>query len=179
MQRSRLASTRRQFLRGSGSAAALLALARLPAGAAPSANTATGVRSSIFDARGREILTQIVERMVETGEPDAPAVRDTRAIQVIEALCSGLDPALVEPLPMLMRAVEWSPLLFDWRLTPFTRLDAAGQDACLRGWMTSRFTLRRLAFFALRNLAFVGWYSQEASWSLIGYSGPLLGEPTP
>ena len=40
--------------------------------------------------------------------------------------------------------------------------------------MTSRLALRRTAFLGLRNLCFLGWYSQPESWSLIGYQGPLL-----
>jgi hypothetical protein len=51
--------------------------------------------------------------------------------------------------------------------------DAEG-DASLRAWMTSRLGFRRRAFYALRNLAFLGYYSQEATWPLIGYRGPIL-----
>jgi hypothetical protein len=112
--------------------------------------------------------------MVETGEPGAPALRGTAAIDTLDALCVGLDPALSRPLPMLMRAIEWGPLLFELTFTRFSRMTPEQRDASLRAWMTSRLALRRKAFFALRNLAFLGWWSQPETWRLIGYAGPLL-----
>ena len=52
------------------------------------------------------------------------------------------------------------------------------QDASLRAWMTSRLAIRRLAFTGVRNLCMLGYYSQEESWPLIGYAGPLIARPT-
>lgn len=168
----RLATTRRGFLAWAGTGAALAAVARLPlaAGAAAPAGS-----DRFFADAEREILTQVVARMVETGEAAAPAVRRTGAIDVIDGLVGGLDPAISAPLPMLLRAVEWGPPLFERRLSRFTRLAPEEQDAALRGWMTSRLALRRQGFLALRNLAFVGYWSQRETWPLIGYAGPLLG----
>jgi hypothetical protein len=172
--RERLATTRRGFLRLSGSAAALGALARLPA--LPAAARAAGPAGAarFFDERRSEILTQVVERMVASGEPDAPRVRDGAAVATLDSLCARLDPALTAPLPWLLDAVEWSPILFDFVPTRFTRATDAQKDAALRSWMTSRLHLRRVGFLALRNLSLLGWYAQDESWAAIGYAGPLL-----
>jgi hypothetical protein len=168
-----LAATRRGFLHLLGSGAALAALGR--AAALPgAARAATGSDSGFFDPRRREILTQIVERVVDTGEPGGPRVRDTGAVASIEALLGRLDPSLSEPLPALLDVFDWSPIVFDFVPTRFTRATDAQKDAALRSWMTSRIALRRVAFQALRNLSFVGWYAQDASWPLVGYAGPLL-----
>lgn len=166
--------SRRGFLALAGSGSALAALARLPAAAlaAPAAGSAPA--SAFFSAYEAEILTQVVERIVDSGLPDAPRVRESAAVATIDRLCAGLDPALTEPLPALLRAVEWGPYLFDWTFSRFTALDAAGKDASLRGWMTSRFALRRLGFQALKNLSLLGWYAQDESWPAIGYRGPLI-----
>lgn len=176
-------TTRRGFLRLAGGTAALGALARgtsalgglaqlraLPAGAADAAPDA-----HFFAEREREILTRIVERMVDTGEPGAPAVRDTGTVDTIDGLCRRLDPSLTAPLPALVRLVEWGPILFDGRLARFSSLDDAGCDAHLAGWMRSRLELRRMGFLALRNLALLGYWSQDETWPLIGYHGPLIG----
>jgi hypothetical protein len=64
--------------------------------------------------------------------------------------------------------------LFDFTFTRFSRMSDAEQDASLRSWMTSRLDLRRRAFYALRNLSHLGYYSQEATWPLIGYLGPFV-----
>jgi hypothetical protein len=169
------AATRRGFLRLAGATAALGALARLrvlPAAALGCAGAPSPER--FFDDAETEILTQLMERVVDTGLPDAPRVRDTRAVATVDALCRSLDPAVSGVLPLALSLLEWSPLLFDLRPSRFTKLPAAEQDATLRSFTTSRFALRRMAFLGLRNLCFMGWYSQPEVWPLIGYQGPLL-----
>ena len=165
-----ITATRRGFLRVAGGSAAFASLANLRA--LPAAASGTGGR--FFAPAEREVLTQVVERMVETGEPAAPAVRATGAIDAIDALCLSLDPDATAPLPPLLRLVEWSPLVFDGRFSRFTTLADDEQDRALTGWMRSRFAWRRMAFLALRNLALLGYWSQDATWPLIGYRGPLL-----
>ena len=167
--------TRRGFLRLAGATAAFSALAQLrvtPAAAGAADARAPGDR--FFDDAETEILTQLMQRVVETGLPDAPQVRDTRAVATVDEVCRGLDPAVSGLLPLALLLVEWGPLLFDLRFARFTKLGADEQDASLRSWATSRFELRRTAFLGLRNLCFLGWYSQPEVWSLIGYQGPLL-----
>lgn len=168
-----LSTTRRGFLRLAGAAASLQALAQLRAVPA-SATEAAAAGPAFFSPREQEILTQIVERMVDSAEPAAPRVRDTRAVATIDALCGSLDPEVTQPLPTLLRVFDWSPYVFDFRFERFTEMAPAEQDATLEGWMRSRFAVRRMAFQALRNLAFLGYYSQEETWPMIGYAGPLL-----
>jgi hypothetical protein len=167
-----LRATRRGFLRLAGTSAALTALAQVRALSAPGA--AEPLRERFFDARETEILTQIVERMVDTGEPDAPAVRETRAVATIDAFCRRLDPEISGPLPLALRLFEYGPMLFDLSFSRFSRMSDAQKDASLEAWMTSRLALRRTAFLALRNLALLGYYTQPETWPLIGYQGPLL-----
>jgi len=167
-------STRRGFLRLAGATAAFSALAQLRV--LPAAATAgeAGTERRFFDEAETEILTQVMQRMVETGLPDAPRVRDTRAVATVDAVCRGLDPAVSGVLPLALLLFEWGPPLFDLRFARFTTLGPDEQDASLRSWMTSRLALRRTAFLGVRNLCFLGWYSQPETWSLIGYQGPLL-----
>lgn len=165
--------SRRRFLALAGSGAALASLARVRAVPAAALVAPDGA-PRFFAAAEREILTQVVERMVDTGEPGAPPVRATRAIDTIDALCAGLDPGATAPLPALLRLVEWGPLLFEARFARFTALDDTEQDRSLAGWMESRLALRRIGFQALRNLALLGYWSQDETWPLVGYAGPLL-----
>jgi hypothetical protein len=169
------AISRRSFLALAGSGSALAALGRVRAadlGESPRAPEPGG--PAFFSADEADILTHVGERMVESGLPDVPRVRDTGAVAAIDRLCRGLDPELSRPLPLLLRAVEWGPFVFDFSFARFRALDAGAQEASLRGWMTSRLALRRLGFQALKNLSFLGWYSQPVSWRAIGYAGPLL-----
>lgn len=176
MTRRRTLWSRRGFLALAGSGAAFASVASLRAVPAAALEVAPA-GAGFFLPHDREILTQVVERMVDTGDPAAPAVRETRTIATIDSLCARLDPASTAPLPALLRLVEWGPLLFERRFARFTGLDAADQDAALHGWMSSGLALRRMGFFALRNLALLGYWSQDETWPLVGYAGPLLHFP--
>ena len=172
--------SRRGFLGfvGSGTAfASIASLRALPAAADPAVAAAVATPARFFGTGETEILTQVVERVVDTGEPGAPRVRETRAIATIDALCASLDPGATAPLPSLLRLIEWGPLLFEHRFARFTQLDAGAQDRALDGWMRSSLTLRRMGFYALRNLSLLGYWSQDETWPLIGYAGPLLRRP--
>jgi len=166
-----LRATRRGFLRLAAASAALTALSRIPAAGAVAGNRC---KTSFFSEHERELLTGVVERMVATGAPDAPTVRETGSIEVIDRICAGLDPGVSGVLPNLLRLVEWGPLLLDFTPTRFSKMSDAEKDASLRAWMTSRLDLRRRAFYALRNLSYLGYYSQDATWDLIGYQGPFV-----
>jgi len=166
--------TRRTFLRGAGLLASLTVVANLRGVPAAAKTTVAPLDGSVFSAGDIQILTQIVERMVDTGDPKAPRVRDTGAIGTIDRVVSGLDPAVTRDLPLALRLFEWGPFLFDATFTRFTAMTDAQKDASLASWMTSRLAVRRMGFMALRNLAFLGYYSQDAVWPLIGYAGPLL-----
>lgn len=166
------AITRRGFLWLAGATASLAALARLRV--RPALAAQVGTASAFFSPREQEILAQIAARMVASDPPDAPHVRDTATVATIDALCASLDPAITAPLPALLHVVDYAPLVFDLAPRRFTGMTPEQQDASLAGWMRSRFAFRRQAFLALRNLSFIGYYSQEECWPLIGYAGPLL-----
>ena len=155
---------------GAAGLAAVGGLRALPVSAESLDDTGEG----FFSAGEREILEAVVARMVETGDPRAPALAETRALDVIDLACAELSPDVTGLLPVALRLFEWWPFLFELRFRRFTDLDAEAQDASLRGWMTSRLGLRRTAFLAVRNLAMLGWWSQEETWPLIGYRGPLI-----
>jgi hypothetical protein len=168
-------ATRRGFLRLASTTAALAALAQLRAIPIALAAEERAGDGGFFQPGDREILTQIAERMVDTGEAGAPRVRETRTVASIDALCRRLDPSISGQLPWALRAFEYGPFVFDLTPKRFTRMSDAEKDASLEAWMTSRLAVRRLAFVALRNLSMLGYYSQPETWPLIGYMGPLVG----
>ncbi len=176
-------ATRRVFL-GAGMVSSLGALSRLaavPAAALTACGEPRGPGGgrlfSFFSDWEADQFSRIAERMVDTGHPTAPGWRDTDALATVDSLLAGLDPALSGDLPLALRLVEYGPIVFDATFTRFSRMDEVERDASLEAWMTSRLTVRRVAFTALRNLAFFGYYSQDSTWSLIGYRGPLLARP--
>jgi len=167
--------SRRSFLRATAVTAGLATLARLRAvpvaAASPPASSAT---LQIFTRNEAGILTVIVERMVESGDPTMPAVRDTDAIATIDRTLGDVDEAVVSQLRWLLTIFEYGPPLFELRMATFTGMAPEQQDDYLRGWATSRFQTRRLAFRALKNLSMLGYYAQDSTWRGIHYDGPWL-----
>jgi hypothetical protein len=170
-----LRATRRGFLRLAGATTAFTALAQLRSVPPAAADDAAG--APFFDAWQSEVLTQIAERMVDSGG-EAPPLRQTGAVATIDRLCGGLDPEISGQLPLALWLFEYAPIVFDLSFSRFTRMSDAEKDASLRAWAESRLGLRRLAFMALRNLCLLGYYSQPECWPAIGYQGPLLGADT-
>jgi len=161
-------------LGGAASLAPLAGLRALPASAAAPGDADAPAEGAFFSPREREILAAVAERMVETGDPRAPALAETGALDTIDRACAELPPAVTELLPLALRLFEWWPFLFELRFRRFSDLAPEARDASLTGWMERRFAVRRTAFLGLRNLALLAWWSQPETWPLIGYRGPLI-----
>jgi len=168
--------SRRSFLQYTALSAGLLTLSRLRVAPALAAPVAT-VGLHVLTPREAEVFTAIVERMVFTGDPSMPAVRDTDAIATIDQAVLQLDASVQSQLRWLLTIFQWGPPVFQLELKTFTAMSADERDTYLRGWATSRFATRRLAFRALKNLAMLGYYSQDATWPGIHYTGPWAPKP--
>jgi hypothetical protein len=165
---------RRSFLRAGLFGSAMLTVGNLSLTA-----PATGERrpARVLDDGERELLACIAERMVDTGEPGAPELRETAALDAMEHALASLDPGLLGQLRWALWLLDMWPALFELRFTRFRALSAPDRDASLEDWRTSSWTARRRVFYALRNLAMLGYWSQPETWRLIGYGGPWLGKP--
>ncbi len=175
MGTSRLRLTRRGFLRALAGGAGLATLTRVPAGFALAADRASGLQ--VLDASQAELVTQIVERMCFSGDPSMPSVRDTEAVLVIDQALLQVDDEVREQLAWLLWGFDWLPPVLTFDFSRFRNLAPERQDAYIRSWAASRFTLRRIAFQALKNLAMLGYYTQDATWAGIGYGGPWAPRP--
>lgn len=168
--------SRRSFLRRAAFGAGLLTLSRLrvaPVLAADSA--AAGLQ--VLNPREAEILTLIVERMVDSGDPAMPAVRATRTIFTIDQALLQLDTDLQSQFRWLLPLFDWAPAVMQLKFKRFSSMNADERDDYLRAWAGSRFATCRLAFRALKNLSMLGYYSQDETWAGIHYRGPWLPRP--
>jgi len=166
--------SRRAFLQYSALSAGLIVLSRLRP--APAAAAAPPVQAGlqVLSLRDAEIMSALTERVVYSGDSGMPAVRDTQAVQTIDRAVQQLDPRVQTQLRWLLRAFEWGPPVLTFQLTTFTGMSPEQQDAYLDGWARSNSETRRLAFRALKNLAVLGYYSQDATWKGIHYDGPWV-----
>jgi hypothetical protein len=164
--------SRRSFLRYSAITAGLATLARIPSFPARAAAATAPAQLKVLDDDEAEILTAIVERMVYSGDPAMPAVRDTQAIATIDAALLELDAAVVSQFRWLLTLFQYGPPFLQLRFSTFTGMPPEAQDEYIRGWANSRFATRRLAFRAMKNLSMLGYYAQDSTWRGIHYDGP-------
>ena len=107
-----------------------------------------------------EVLIVLTERMVGTDFPD---VEHSPTVTTIDAFVAGLPLNLRVQLRRALHLFQWCPILFTGKLRPFTRLSPHDADTYIRSWAESRFGLRRRLFRGLRDLTFLGYYSQSAT----------------
>lgn len=169
---------RRTFLRAAGMSAGLLTLARLgPASPAVALAKSSEGGLTVLSAGDAEILSAIAERMVFTGDPQMPRFGETSGLRIIDSSMRYLADDVIQQLHWALLLFEYAPPIFDARFSTFTGLDEEAQDAYIAGWADSRFSLRRVAFQALKNLSYLGYYSDEATWKGIHYDGPWVPRP--
>jgi choline dehydrogenase-like flavoprotein len=124
-----------------------------------------------FLTRGqRETLGTLCRRLL----PHLGGAADSLAGEVEDRLLSG-QPIARKQIATILAAFDNSAvgLLVSGRPRRFTQLQAAEQDAVLKGWERSRIGARRTVFQALRRLIVSTYYSLPESYPDIGYRGPL------
>ena len=124
-----------------------------------------------FTSKESQILEAMTVHMVETGQGAVATDQADDVLAVMDAYVAGLPPGLQGQLHRALRLFEWGPVFFMGRPRPFTRLSSKDQEAYIRAWAESRLGLRRRVFRALRNLVFLGYYSQSGPRELIGHRG--------
>jgi hypothetical protein len=131
----------------------------------------------VLTPRDAAILGAVAARITYTGDAEMPEFAETPAIFTVDRALLYLDEGQRSQLGMALKLFEYGPMLFDWRLSRFTALGPEEQDVHIAGWRDSRFATRRLAFRAVKNLSFLGYYSQDATWKGIHYLGPVMPRP--
>ena len=117
-----------------------------------------------------EILTALTEPMLGIDLPDQSKLPYGREVLIpehsptiatVDAFVIGLPLHLQTQLRQALHLFQWCPILFIGKLCPFTRLSPRDAETYIRSWALSRFGLRRRLFRGLRDLMFLGYYSQS------------------
>ncbi|MCK6569977.1 hypothetical protein L6V77_02590 [Myxococcota bacterium] len=121
------------------------------------------------------ILLAVVTRCVPPPASTPATCRDT--VVRLDTTLAQADARTRNDLLRLLGLLDnaLAGFLLDGESTPFSRLDAAAQDAVLERWRLSRFALRRTGYQALRRLAATHFYADPAAQRAIGYPGPPVG----
>ena len=164
--------SRRRFLRTSLFGAAALGLAgvvgRHLSGYTLAPETAKRLR--VLSPKEYLILHAVAARVLAPDGTDAPSADLVEATLHADAYLANVPKPLVDDVRALLHLFEHTASA----TSRFTHMHAEDQDAVLAGWQRSGLALRRQGFQALRTLAFMGYYRDDRTWPLLGYSGPMV-----
>lgn len=126
----------------------------------------------MLDAHEYKTLQNLVEVMlpktdaipVDAAMMDLPRAFDEFLADEPEHAVQDLRKALV--------LVEFGPLVFDKKLTTFSRLDVAERAEHWEAWGVSDTLLRRQVSVAMRKFFNLVYFDHEEVWPHIGYPGP-------
>ena len=171
--------TRRGFLHLAGFSAGMLALSRLRALPAALAAEVGGATTglSVLTPNDARILGAVAERMTFTGDAAMPRFAATDGLRTIDVALRQLPPDVPQQLSWGLWMFEYAPPLFLGKPARFTGMNEHWQDVYLADWAGSSLQTRRMLFQALKNLSFLGYYAQDATWAGIHYLGPLQPRP--
>lgn len=130
----------------------------------------------VLDAREYAVIAALMHRFVPHRQ-GFPTPEDLGTAKAVDHILSMVDDsARLEMKQLLMLFENALPnFLFGARTKPFTQLSVDEQDTVLQEWATSRLTLRRSGFLALRSLIMAAYYGNPATWSAVKYPGPPPG----
>jgi len=121
----------------------------------------------VFDAVARRIAAPDLPAEV-------PSADDAGVTDFVDAYVSGMHPALRKDVLRLIGFVEHVAPFLARKTSRFTRLGEGDQDAVLAKLESHDQDLLRGCFAGLKSLVFMGYYRDPRTWSVIGYSGPLV-----
>lgn len=122
------------------------------------------------------VITALSWRLVPKRD-GFPSVGDVQVARACDRILALVDPsALTEMKQLLMLLENALPnFLFGRRASTFSTMSTDDQDAVLREWQSSRITVRRTGYTALRGLVMAGYFQSDTTWAGAGYGGPLPG----
>ncbi len=117
----------------------------------------TSKATYFFTEVEHDILKSVCTYMVGVSEDttlDIPII-------VIDAFVQHLPKALRKQLRFGLHLFQWGPPLFIGKPCRFTQLVPRDAVKYIESWAKSRFKVRRRLFRGLRDIAFLGFYSNQ------------------
>jgi hypothetical protein len=179
-KRGAVSLSRRQLVEGAVAAALLLggllaATARLHDGKTEldhGAQVLIGWRWSVFEHAARRIAAPDM-----TSGGSVPTADELDVTRFVDGWLSRMSGRVVRDFTRFLAYLEHFAPLGCGLLGRFTHLTAAEQDRVLSSLEASRSDLLRAGFEGVKALAFMGFYRDPRTWSVLGYDGPFVGRP--
>ncbi len=121
-----------------------------------------------LDLKQFAILTAICDTLLPGGEtwPSASALGVPEKIDAELARWPAFERGEMKKLLAI-----WEHGRFGRR---FTKLSSKKREKHARSWERSRLSIKRTGFLAIKALAVFFYYTQPATWSEVGYTGPWI-----
>lgn len=164
---------RRTLLKLGTASAALLALA---GGAA--ALLQPGLEDGSLSAAGRGVFAAVAEAVLDRSLPVDPAARQMALnglLHRIDVLVHSLPPHAQSELSQLLSLLASAAgrRALAGLVQPWAEASVADVQQVLQGMRLSSLALRQQAYAALHDITAGAYFSDQASWSMLGYPGPL------
>lgn len=116
----------------------------------------------------RKTLGSLIEVIMPRSDEFHPDLKDY-ILNYVDAYVGYFPKHLKLAFPMGLLLLERGTLLFMGRLTGFSKLDLAERDRYVRGWINSRWQMRRELIRGVKGLVMVAFYSHPVVMEHIGY----------
>ncbi len=130
----------------------------------------------VLSAREYSVINTLAARFIPS-RPGFPSVDEIRVAFNCDRILAQVDETALRELRQLILLFEnaLAGFLFGRRTKPFTALPVVEQEVVLNEWASSKLTLRRTGFLALRGMVVAAYYGSSKTWAAVGYPGPPAG----
>jgi hypothetical protein len=165
--------SRRTFLRETILGATVLSAAQfLPGYRAFAFPPGEPFKAQFFSPHELLILRAVADRLIGPSPATRPGAMDIGVAERADRFLAEADPEVQEQIHLLLSIFNAKSFafLFDFRFSSFIDMRPDIQDAHIDDWMTSRLGFRRTGFQALKRLCMSMFYTDERTFSEIGYT---------
>jgi hypothetical protein len=128
----------------------------------------------LLSAHQYRTLSALARAHIPRGGPFELGAEDFDVARMFDDFLADEPEENIRDLGLALNLVELGPLVFERRLTTFSRLSREEQTDHWTSWMVSDRLLQRRAALAFRKFISLVFYDQPAVWPHIGYGGPDL-----
>ena len=128
----------------------------------------------VLDDHEYQTLQSLVEVMFPRTEAVPVDVANMELPRAFDEFLVGESDHNVTDLRRALVLIEFGPLVFDRRVSTFSRLDPEERLAHWNSWATSDVLIQRQVSIAMRKFFNLVYFDRPEVWPYIGYPGPSL-----
>jgi hypothetical protein len=142
-----------------------------------------GLERGTLTAAGREVFRAIGMGVLDKTLPEQPAAKDaalSALLERIDVLISALPPHAQAELSQLLSLLATSAgrRVLAGLGTPWASASIPDVQAALQDMRFSSLAVRQQAYAALHDITAGAYFSEPATWTVLGYPGPLALWPS-